>query len=1299
MSYLDVLQIFKRTCKKHRTVRNKLLLSMAFLGCAFYMNCRGNDIYHQAVPSDTWAGSKSDISKGHTLMNQDTIPFLSILEVKPTIFFPKADEGESLKQKVELVVHARESARDIIVKVLLPDGTGFVEKIGDLSAGPNTKAIHVPDIDRPAEISFELYQEDKSEAIDTKTISWQPQKKWKVYYTSFSHQDMGYADYYHMIRRDVRELGIERALEYCRKTDDWDEKDRYRWVVETSEPVIGFVQSHSHEEVDELIRRIKEGRIELGAVHNTVNSEGLSYEVLARLFYTPNRHIVDLLDIPPSKTAMINDVVGITRSFPMYLKEADIPYFFHGRNGLENQMLPASSRPYYYWKAPDGDRENMSLCTTRGYHALDAYGFKRHEPVPTIEVDMDEELIQNQIAKLENESSDCILYHYSWDFNPPFLQTAQKARNWNQKWSYPRMISSTMSQYFEDVESQVKPEDIYVFDKDAPNTWIDQDYTDAALAGNARKLGYVLPTLEKFATIANVTVGTNYPWKELWESYNLLLMYHEHTNSGGETVEAFIPPSLSDKSKGGLCYYETEKIMHRQLIEEGERFAKEAEMEVFKTLGNNISTGEDKTIVVFNQLNWGRSEMVRVKLPQGVECPYVIDNTSGKQIPCQKLAKSEILFRADDIPSLGYKTFSICPEKIKSEPFFQGVTAGDTTLENRFYNISFDKKTGGIGSIYDKQLKVELVDQDSKYKLNEYVYHFSPDGAEGDWYSPESAVLSSQSGPVSGSMTAAVKAKGVHGIKQTVRIYADIKRIDFHVEMDKASSGRQFSEYSDHELQKKKEAVFYAFPLNIPDFKIRHELAGAVVEPVADQSTGSNTDYYSIQHFSDISGAEYGLTLATTEAGLVEYGRPVPSTTFRGRSNLVQPENSHLFLYLMNNWFFTNIVFDQPGPKSFTWSIRSHPGDWRSGEAHKFGWDVSHPVTAMVIDAKQKGTLPPDQFSFVEVESDKADVVLTTMKRAESNGSGYILRFNELSGTGGTVQATLNFTDKISGATETSLVELDRPYPLMISDENRITFDIRPHGVKTIRVMMPASGPSVRALKARGVSDMGVDLSWKPAGSKNEISCYRIYRHTSPDFKPGLRYFIGQTAAESFSDRPELNYGGWKNNCLQPETSYFYKVCAVDRANNGGEPSETVTGTTLSSDQQNEVPLKVAGLKVAHVSPNDSHNVVSIWFYTNVEPDINHYRIYRSLTPAFEARDNNLVVEIDAIDTIVHTLPHKFDTVTRQSGDYDRQLYVDEDVEYGQRYYYKACAVDNSGQSGPLSDEISIRLMDAGMSR
>jgi fibronectin type 3 domain-containing protein len=732
--------------------------------------------------------------------------------------------------------------------------------------------------------------------------------------------------------------------------------------------------------------------------------------------------------------------------------------------------------------------------------------------------------------------------------------------------------------------------------------------------------------------------------------------------------------------------------MHRQLIDEGEEFAQDAEKEVFETLKKSISTKADRTIAVFNPLNWKRTDMVTVKLPKGLECSTVVDNTSGEPIQCHKLTDDQILFKAENIPSLGYKTFSISSMKYNSDSSVPDVVADKTTLENKFYKISFDEKTGGIASIYDKQLDKELVDQDSKYKLNEYLYHYSPDGADGDWYSPQSAVLLSQSDPVSGSMTAVLKAKGVHGIKETVRIYADIKRIDFQVEMDKASTGRQFSEYSEHTLQKKKEAVFYSFPLNIDDFNIRHELAGAVVEPIADQSPGSNTDYYSIQHFSDISGKDYGVTLATVEAGLVEYGRPIPSTTFTGRSDLKYPENSHMFLYLMNNWFFTNICFDQPGLKNFTWSLRSHKGDWRNGEAHKFGWDVSHPLTAMVIEASQKGPLPSGQFSFVEVDSEQSNVVLTTMKSAEDNGSGYILRFNELIGIGTSVSAKLNFIDNISKATETSLIEMDRPSAIKVSEQNRITFDIRPNGVKTIRVMLPSSNSSVKKLKARGVSDMGIDLSWKPADDWKHISYYKIYRHTSPDFEPGLRYFVGQTAAESFSDRPKLNYGGWKNNYLQAETSYYYKVCAVDRGNNRGESSETVMATTLSSNQKNEISQKVAGLKVDHVSPNDTYNVVSIWFYTNSESGITCYRIYRSLTPAFKASDNNLVTEIDLTDTIMHTLPHKFDVVERQLREYDRQMYVDEDVEYGQTYYYKVCAVDNSGQSGPLSDEISINL-------
>ena len=1018
----------------------------------------------------------------------------------------------------------------------------------------------------------------------------------------------------------------------------------------------------------------------------------MSYEVLARLFYTPNRHVVDLLGIPPAKTALIDDVVGLTRSLPLYMKEAEVPYFFHGRNGMEDALRPASSQPVYYWKSPDGDRHNMPLVTTRNYHAIPAYGFLRHDPIPKRGIDVDEKKIAEQIHLAQKDDDcerDCILYHYSWDFNPPFFQCAEKAKAWNQKWSYPKLISSTMSTFFDDISSQVDPDETCVFEKDAPNTWIDQDYTDAQLAGRARKLGYALPTIEKFSTVCMALGGKDYPWKEIWESYNLLLMYHEHTNCGGETEHAYLPPSLKNKQKTAVCYYETEKVMHENLILEGERLAREAERATRAKLVEMVATSCDTTIVVFNPLNWMRSDIVTVTPPRGLAFSNVVDNATGRSMPCQKLADGNVVFLAEMVPSVGYKTFSVIRQEAEPEAAGGGVTVTESSLENRFYKIAFDRLTGGIANIYDKQLDVELVDQESRYKLNEYLYHLAPDGEVGSWHYPVSATFSPEVGPVAASMVATVQAQGARQINQTVRIYADIKRIDFIQDIDKASCGRQFNEYV---TQKKKEAVFYALPLNVPDFQIRHELAGTVVQPIVDQAIGSNTDYYAIQHFADISGSRFGVTLATIEPGLVEYGRPIPSTVTTGRSELTKPTNSHLFLYLMNNWFFTNICFDQPGPKTFTWSIRSHEGDWRRGKAYQFGWDVSHPLTATVVQGKRDGLLPPTKHSFVEVRSDQSNVVLTTVKPAEANGSGFILRFNELIGTETKVTVKPHFMETIAHANETSLIEVDRSASFDISRNNEFTFTIRPHGVKTIRLRAMPEAVAVQNVTARAISDMRVDLTWDSTQGDHDIDHYNIYRYTSSDFEPGLRYLVGQTAKSSFSDRPKLNYGGWMDNRLIPETTYYYRVCSVDLGNNRGQSSASASATTLPASRKNEIPQKVKGLYTAHVSPNDPFNAVSLWFYTNVEPDITAYRVYRGNQPQFEANDASLLVEIDAMETVTHTLPHGFDTVVRKARDYNRQLYVDEDVVAGETYYYRVSAVDSHGQHGPLSDESSVTI-------
>ena len=1210
---------------------------------------------------------------------------IELVEVKPTPFFPRVESGQPLRQIAQLALKNSGNPAAASVRVTMQGQAAYTENLGEVPAGSSQRAIRLPDISQSTELTLELFRAGESEPADRRTLTWQPQRKWKIYHVAYSHQDLGYADYYHMMRRDVREWGTDLALEYCRQTDDWDADSQYRWTIETAEPMTKYIQGRSKAVVEELARRIREGRIELGAIHNSVNTEGMSYEAMARLFYTPNRYIVDLLGIEPRPTALLDDVVGLSRSLPLFTKEADVPYFFHGRNGLQDQLQPASAEPVYHWLAPDGDRGHMTLYRTQHYHLAPGEFGGGLQTLTSGDV---EKLVARYAARPE-WVYDAILAVDCWDFSLPELRKTFALRDWNAGFAYPRVISATMSMFFIDMASQAQPAKVFVFDKDAPNTWIDQDYTDVEAVGNARILGYELPTVEKLSTLAMVLGGKGYPWVDIWQAYHRLLMYHEHTDAAYAEGPIYAPPTLKDKTAANALYYEAEVEMHRRLPQEGRDFAARAREDSLGRLDSLIPTGPGKTVIVYNPLNWERTDVVRLETAGLPEKFHLLDNATRRPVPSQKFPDGTAAFIAEHVLSLGYKTFLVVPgeARVKTNT---AVRATPTTLENQFYKVTFDAKSGGITSIFDKQLKTELVDQQASYRFNEYLYqHVAGDKPE--WERVESAELASAAGPVAAVMTATIKAPGTNGIRQQVVLYQDLRQIDFVANIAKASCGRTLADYKAEDparVNNHKEAVFYALPFRVPDFQIHHELAGAVVEPIADQSVGSSTDYYGIQHFSDLANAQYGVTLATVEGGLVEYGKPRPSQTWIGESILEKPAQSHVYLYLMNNWFGTNIRIDQPGPKTFHWSVRSHSGDWKQGQAYTFGWTVSHPLMAQVVEGERSGKLSAASQSFAQV--DKPNVILSDMKLAEANGAGLILRFHELAGSETEVTATLAFLDKIQQANETSLVEVDRPVPVKFSD-NRITFTLPGHGLKTIRVRMAAAAPGVENLTAHATSDMTVSLTWQPAGAADAVSHYDVYRDTSADFKPGLRYLVGRPPEASYVDQPKLNYGGWIDNRLDPATTYFYKVAAVDRWNNEGPASSAVPVTTMKPSEKAAAPSRVEGLYVVNVSPVSPHNYIALWFYTNAEADVTRYRIHRGTTPAFTPDATNLLTELDATATFTHTTPHGFGTATRQLREYNRILYVDQDVRPDTTYYYQVCAVNDPGKVGQCSTENSAR--------
>ena len=107
--------------------------------------------------------------------------------------------------------------------------------------------------------------------------------------------------------------------------------------------------------------------------------------------------------------------------------------------------------------------------------------------------------------------------------------------------------------------------------------------------------------------------------------------------------------------------------------------------------------------------------------------------------------------------------------------------------------------------------------------------------------------------------------------------------------------------------------------------------------------------------------------------------------------------------------------------------------------------------------------------------------------------------------------------------------------------------------------------------------------------------------------------------AATFIDQPQLNYGGWINNRLEPATTYYYRVAAVDRWNNEGPLSAPFAATTLRSDQKNMAPLRVECLRAILVSPISPQNFVNLLFRTSCESDVRRYEVYRSTQAGFAA--------------------------------------------------------------------------------
>jgi hypothetical protein len=375
-------------------------------------------------------------------------------------------------------------------------------------------------------------------------------------------------------------------------------------------------------------------------------------------------------------------------------------------------------------------------------------------------------------------------------------------------------------------------------------------------------------------------------------------------------------------------------------------------------------------------------------------------------------------------------------------PEAQEDLSSEPALENEFYRVLFDRRTGGILSLIDKADGRELVDPLSPYTLNSLVYaagggsqsslvqkHYAP--ADLRTMTSTGASFSKRSLPGLGEEMI-VRSRGpfMPEIKTTVTLWTHVKRVDF---LDRVTK----------DLTYEKEAVYFAFPFNAPRPTVRIEIPNGELRADLDMLPGGCRDWYCTQHWVRIENEAGAILWTSPDAPLL-----CLEDIFRGlwREKL-ELKSGHLFSYAMNNYWHTNYKAGQEGEFEFRYALTSGK-TFSSSESARFGWQAAMPLGHAFISKGQEGPVRESSESFCTVEPEN---VFVTALKAPDSGPGVILRLMETAGQEGTAELKLPLLGKIEKAELCTLIE--EPLSELEVKGKRIQVPFKGKAILTIRVV------------------------------------------------------------------------------------------------------------------------------------------------------------------------------------------------------------------------------------------------------
>lgn len=813
----------------------------------------------------------------------------------------------------------------------------------------------------------------------------------------------------------------------------------FLYSMECTAYLMEFLDRHP-ELRDEMVANMRSRRFTWGASYVECQEVHVGPEKLVRQFYFGRLWLKKTFPGIDTHFYVKTDPPSMTLQMPQILAKAGVKYCIQGR-------MPYG---FYNWEAPDG-----SIVLVYGYHYVDAKWLldpKDNEGWLRYAEEREAYYSQHELPR-------AFIYDYTSDYLPPqpslppYARTqneamAKFAANWNKHFHSdrsrqihpPKMLFTTPDKFLDEFTQH--PLNITTLTGDWPFAWA---YYDEPSNREALLLGRTahnqLLTAERiYAGLALNRGFQNYPTQKFEDAWRAdVWPDHGWGGNRGTLTDAVYHES-----------YAHSKLLSDQILSEaGSQMADRA-----------ARTSDDQIpVIVFNSLSWDRTDRVECQLvaPSGWS-NLTLHDGKGNEIPYEILEShpetrtTRLLFIAENVPSVGYKTFYLTSSPVPSQS--PASLTGDT-IENQFFRLTFG--SGGIKSLYDKQLKWEVLRTD-KFDGGEILQFTAPGSA---WEDPEKVTMrdfdrtSKHDFPFRRFWKTPVRTTAVREaqfkdftLRQSFHLYEQLNRVDIDVEILNWDGAKE------RELR-------VVFPINLDEAKLSYEVPFGTVEIgkneldfsllPPDKDTQFSSKNYGGEHalafreainWIDVSSPDYlrsGCMAAsdtTVHLFCDETDDPVS-----------YPMLQHVLLSIRKSLAWNpEYWFTQAGNHRYRMSLLPHRGNWRLRYREAIGFN--YPLISFVgaADVYSKEAVLPESSNYLRLGP--SNLILTAMKKSE-DGDCITIRFYEAEGNA--CQARIRMSSKIRNAWRTNLIE-ENEETLTPLDDGVLELAVGPWEIVTLKV-------------------------------------------------------------------------------------------------------------------------------------------------------------------------------------------------------------------------------------------------------